>query len=95
MSGAAAWLARQPRTWVALGAAATATALASGDGRAGWTGAVALATFSLAGLSMRMHWQDAGSDSSPSTAKHDERVAEILRRYEDDYADRRRRAARR
>ena len=82
MRDAVAWCLRRARTWVALAAACVATLLASGDGKAGWTATVAVATFGLAALSMRAHFLDEHPDRpDPKQVRHDEMVAAILRRY--------------
>lgn len=90
MRDAVAWCARQPRTWAALAAATTATALASGDGRAGWTAAVGLATFGLAALSMRGHFLDEHPDrptrADRARARHEAMVEASLRRYQGKHA---------
>lgn len=79
-----AWSLKRLRTWVALAAACAATAMASADGRTGWTVTVAVVTFGLAGLSMRAHFLDAHADRpDPKQSRHDERVEAILRRYQE------------
>jgi len=81
-----AWSLGRLRTWVALAAACAATAMASSDGRSGWTVTVAVVTFGLAALSMRAHWLD-GHPEAPGRAerrraRHEALVAASLARYQ-------------
>lgn len=90
------WSLRRARTWVALLAATVATVLASGDGKAGWTAVVGVATYGLALLSIHAHWLDEHPDlPDRRQAKHDELVERALRRYRGEPDPPRRRRAER
>jgi hypothetical protein len=90
------WAVRQPRAWVAFGAWVLATSLTFGDRRPLWTGFAGMVTFGLAWMSVAAKFTQDHPDheergEARRAARQQEKVDELLARYE---AERAARAAR-
>ncbi len=83
MRAAIRWCAGRSRTWVALGAAAFATWLASRDHRAGWTVVVGVVTALLAVAVVVGDYADTHPDRAERRAAREQAAVDaVLRRYE-------------